>query len=155
MRQVGLKFISKDHSLHPSLRIIGKPETATAVQCLYRSYADTLQMVGDGRGIVSLVFCASSVENGLKLMGGFRELERSKYQEPPAAVGTIREVSYTRTLPTFPVFSNCIRYAAPHHTQCHIISLVTLPCVMFAIIRRVMLCLLSAGLVSLFRVILL
>lgn len=50
-------------------------------------------MGADGRGIVSLVFCTSSVKNGLNFMWGweggrFRELKRSKYQQP-AAVGTV------------------------------------------------------------------
>jgi hypothetical protein len=51
--------------------LVGKFDAATATAvCLHRSYANTLQMVADGRGIVYVVFCASSIKNGLNLMGG-------------------------------------------------------------------------------------
>ena len=51
--------------------LVGKFDAATATAvCLHRSYADTLQMVADGRGIVYVVFCASSIKNGPNLMGG-------------------------------------------------------------------------------------
>jgi len=61
------KLVAHPPAHHIAWKIWCRHCSCCSLSC--RSYADTLQMVADGRGIVSVVFCASSIKNGLNLMG--------------------------------------------------------------------------------------